>query len=330
MSRTPQHVPPLPGAAVVLALALACVPKDPYDPGPATAAPDDSTGAGSTTDAPDDPTAATTYPDDPTTGGGDPGTTGEPGTSDSGDSTGPGVAECAFTPPGVQLALTRILQGDPEDMSIQSCGHTSPDTHYTVVATDPEKLELAACADPGCGACDDADRLVLALSIPDPLPGLPPDPVPGECVRLTASWERPLDDADLCTISALALLRTDGGVPEPVPRFMYRHTETLPATDSHGPFALTGAPSGPGDLTCPCDADCCDEPPGSRRLQFTATLGKAEIEVPPMLPGDVYPAFAFGTPEGDDLFGELALVRAFVPAACDEPAQYEWLLRVTP
>lgn len=326
----PRTAPPRPGAAVALALVLACVPKDPYDPGPATVAPDDSTGADATTDLPDDPTAATTgNPDTPTTTGADPGTTGEPGTSDSGDSTGPGLVECAVTPPGVQLALTRILQGDPEDMSIQTCGHTAPAAAYTVVATAPEQLELAACAELECGACDDADRLVLTLSLPDPLPGLPPDPAPGDCVRLSAAWERPLD-GDQCTISALALLRTDGGVPEPVPRYMYRHSETLPASDTYGMFALTGALSGPGDLTCPCDADCCDDPPGTRRLRFTAQLGKAEIEVPPMLPGDVFPAFAYGTPEGDDLFGEVALARAFVPAACDAPAQYEWLLRVTP
>lgn len=327
MPRTPLHAPPLLGAAV--ALALACVPKHPYDPGSATAAPDDSTGADATTGVPDDPTT-TGAPDDPTTTGGDPDTPGEPGTSDSGGGTGPGVAECAFTPPGVQLALTRTLDDVSEDMSIQACGHTLPELRYLVVATGPDHLELAACADLECGACDHADRLALTVLVPAPLPGLPPDPAPGECVSLAATWERPHDAPDQCTISALALQRTDAGVPEPVPRFMYRHTETLPATDTLSNFALTAALSGPGDLTCSCDADCCDDPPGTRRLRFTAKLGKAEIEVPPMHPGDLFPAFAFGTPEGDDLFGELALVSAFVPAACDAPAQYEWLLRVTP
>jgi hypothetical protein len=333
MPRPPLHAPPLPGAPLAVVLAVvACVPKDPPDPGAATAVPDGSTGAdGSTTDLPDDPTDPTTgdLPDDPTTGAAE--TTGEPDPSDSGESTGePSLSECPYAPPGVLLALTRIVGEAPQDMSLKTCGTTAAYDHFTVLAAGPKKLELAACADPECGDCDPTDRLLLALSIPDPLPGLPPDPGPGACVRLSATWQRPTAEPAVCDLSAIALLRSDGGLPEPVPRFMYRHSETLPATDEYAPFALTAELAGPGDVTCPCDADCCDEPPGDRRVQFTAKLGNSEIGVPPLLPGDIVPAFAYGTPEGDDLFGDLALVRAYVPGACDEPAHYEWLMRVTP
>lgn len=333
MPRTPLHAPPLSGALVAVLAVVACVPKTPQGPDAATAATDDgsTSGAGSTSQAPDEPTAATTGdpPDDTTAGA--PETTAEPGTSDSGDTTGgPSLTECPYAPPGVAVALARSLEDVPEDLSVRPCGTADAFAHRAVFAVAPDKLVLSACDDFQCGACDESDLLTLELDVPAPLPGLPIDPGPGDCAGLVATWDRPTDDPALCTISSLAVLRNSGGGPEPVPRFMYRHSGSLPATDVVGPFALTGADAGPGAQTCPCDADCCTEPPGARRVQFTAKLGMAEIEVPAIDPGDVVPAFAFGTPEGDDLFGELALVRALVPAACGAPAQHEWILRVTP
>jgi hypothetical protein len=111
---------------------------------------------------------------------------------------------------------------------------------------------------------------------------------------------------------------------------MYRYTETLPRTDVLGPFSLTGVFHEPGAIACPCDGDCCDEPPGSRRLRFLAKLWNAEIEGPAVDPGATVPLFAFGTPEGDDLYGDLTLVRAYTPGECGAPSRHEWLLRVTP
>lgn len=292
------------------------------DPGGATLSP--TTGA-SPSDTDDGTTAGTAE----TTGG----TTGQDPSSSSGDTTGttdPNFGQCPYEPPGVEAALERVDQGVPSDLSARPCGTAEDFAALAVIAADAGHLEASVCADATCGACDPAHTLTLSLTLPEPFEGLPAQLGPGDCVQLAAAWDRPGPAPDTCTLSSLALVRNSDGAPEPLPTFLYRYTETLPVTDVLGPFALTGALVGPGAITCPCQDDCCLDPPGSRRLRFIAQLWKAVIEVPPIESGDVVPAFAFATPEGDELLGTLALVRAYAPGTCDAPARHEWTLRVTP
>src|SRR5690606_24548172 len=115
--------------------------------------------------------------------------------------------------------------------------------------------------------------------------GVPEHLAAGDCVQLDLEWSRPSDDPEACALSGITLARVHNGQPAPLPALLYRYTESLPHTDVHGPFSLTGELHGPGAITCPCDGDCCDENPGSRRLRFLAALYGAEIEAPPVDPG---------------------------------------------
>lgn len=282
---------------------------------------DEPTTGGTTTGG-----AATGDPTDPTTG-----TTGPDLSTSTGDqtSTGPHFGDCPLAPSAVALGLTRNDADIVTDLGSRPCGVVEEFPALSVLTADDGQLEAILCAEPACGACAPTTTLTLSLTVPEPFEGLPAQIESGDCVRLAAAWDRPGEAPGACTLSSLVLTRFDGQL-EPVPRFLYRHTTSLPATDVAGPFALTGELVGPGALTCPCDGNCCSDAPGTRRLRFLAKLNIAEIEVPVVDPGTVVPAFAVGTPAGDELLGELALLRAHVPAACDELPEHEWILRVTP
>lgn len=326
---------PVPCPVLAITLLAACVPEVAPDPGALTAAPEPGS-TGSTGDGEgESPTTGPLVgpPEDASTG-----TTGdEPGASDSTDPTATGTdgeptpAECPYDPPDVAVTLGRTTAGVFADLSTRPCGAAEDLPALAVVAAADDHLELAVCADAACGACDPADVLALDLAIPRPFAGLPKQLAPGACLRLVAAWDRPGDgEPAACGVSSLALVRRDGGVEEPVPRFMYRHSEALPASDTVGSFTLAGEPAGPGAIACPCDDDCCGEPPGSRRVRFTAAREQWAVEVPPIHPGDEVPAFALGTLEGDDLMATVGLVAAVVPAACAAPARFEWILRLAP
>lgn len=345
---TPAHSPRYRARLAVLApLLLVACPK-PEPPGlehatdastdtelPGTTEPDDSATATPTTGAlpgdTDPPTTSDTTTDP--TSGTTTGTTGHDLSTSTGEqstTTAPHFDDCPLDPPGVVVGLTRVDADIPTDLGVRPCGAVEEFAALSVISADPDHLEATLCAEPTCGACDPASALTLSITVPEPFEGLPDPLESGDCVRLTAAWDHAGEQPGACTISSLILAHNHGGQPEPLPRFLYRHTASLPATDLAGPFSLTGELVGPGALTCPCDGDCCDDPPGTRRLRFLAALHMAEIEVPVVDPGTVVPAFVFGTPEGDELFGDLALVRSHVPVACDEPAEHEWILRVTP
>lgn len=323
--------------SLALILSVGCTPEVQPDPGALSAASD----PGTTGDIGGDATDATTTADVPTTGAPDPTTGGqadtdEPASSDSstgggGSGSGPSLGGCPLDPPALAVAVARTVNGLSTDLSSRPCGVEEALGAVSVIAAGPDHLTVAVCADGGCGACDLEDTLSVDLTIPAPALGLPPELVPGECLRLAARWD---DDATggpgACGVSSLAVLRRIGGTEEPVPRFMLHRGAALPATDTTGEFSLTGASAGPGKLTCPCDADCCLEPPGTRRVRFTAARDQWEVEAPPIDPGEVVPLFALGVPDGDDLFGTVSLVDARVPLACDGAPRYEWTLAVAP
>jgi hypothetical protein len=325
--------------ALALLVLVGCTPEGSPDPGALSAAPEPgSTGTTGETDGGGEAptTGAPTTGLDPTTGGTTGGTTGdEPGTSDSSGGTtddgGPSLGGCTYDPPGVALALARTVQGLTTDLSARDCGTAEDWPALTVLAAAPDHLEVSLCDDAACGACDPDHTLTLDLTIPAPFPRLPKQLAPGDCLHLAARWDEPADgEPAACGLSSLAVVRRAAGVDEPVPRFMYRHASALPATDTIGDFALTGASAGPGALTCPCDGDCCLEPPGTRRVRFTAARDKWEVEVPPIEPGDVVAAFDLAVVEGDDLHATLGLVNARVPSACAAPQRHEWILHVAP
>lgn len=328
---TPRHLPPPPALACMIVL-LACPgPKAP-ELADATAAAGDSDTTGTTAPGESASEAPTTGPA-PTTGG--PGSTtghvSSDSTSDStGDTTGPGFGQCPYDPPGVEATLVRVEHDVVADLSARPCASEHAFPGLQVIAATGGALEASVCADATCGACDPADTLTLALALPDESAGVPDHLAAGDCVQLDLEWSRPGDDPGTCALSGVTLARVHGGKPAPIPTLLYRYTESLPRTDVHGPFSLTGELHGPGAITCPCDGDCCDEQPGSRRLRFLAALYDAEIEAPPVDPGLTVSLFAFGDPEGGDLYGDLSLVRAHVSADCAAPPRHEWLLRVTP
>lgn len=318
-------------------LLVACPKPEPPDLDGATAADTETPGTlepepGATV-SPTTGAPSTDTGDEPTTGV-TTGSTGHDLSTSSGDDTGgttdPNFGQCPPDAPGVLVGLARSEQDVVTDLDVRPCGTSEQFPALAVIAAGDDHLEAAVCADPQCGACDPADTLTLSLTVPGPFAGLPEQLGAGDCIDLAAAWAHTSEAPGECTISSLVLVRSHDGQPDPLPTFLYRYTETLPAGDSAGPFSLTADLAGPGPLTCPCDGDCCLDTPGTRRLRFTAKLDKAEIEVPSVDPGAVVPAFAFGTPEGDDLLGSLALVRSHVPATCGEPARHEWLLRVTP
>lgn len=318
-------------------LLVGCTPEGAPDPGALSAAPDPEP-AGTTAETDGGGEAPTTGAP---TGGPDLTTVGstgdvEPGASDSSEGGtmgegGPSLGGCPDEPTGVEVKLARTVQGLTTDLSTRECGAALDLPALAVLAASPGHLELSVCADAACGACDPADTLALDLTIPAPFPGLPAQLDPGDCLRLAARWDEPADgDPAACGASSLAVVRRAGGVEEPVPRFLYRHGAALPATDEVGTFSFTGASAGPGTLACACDGDCCLEPPGTRRVRFTAAREQWEVEVPPIDPGDIVPAFALGVVEGDDLLATIALVNALVPSACAAPPRYEWILHVAP
>ncbi|MDC0723304.1 hypothetical protein [Nannocystis bainbridge] len=331
---TPRHLLPLAALASVL---VACPkPGDPEqddgsgapdDGTTGTTAPGDSAGVAPTTSAgPGDsePTSAATS-DNSTSGQ-------EPSDSTTGphdSTTEPDLGACPDDPGGVEVALVRTEQGLVTDLGARACGTAEPFAGLQVIAAGTDHLELSRCADATCGACDPADVLALALARPDDAVGLPAHLSAGDCLQLEVAWTRAGADPLQCEIGGLAVLGLRRGQPEPVPKFMYRHAAAVPHGDDLGPFGLTAVPHGPGAIACACDGDCCDGPPGDRRLRFIAALWNAEIESGPVDPGATIPLFAFGTPEGDDLYGDLSLVRARVPSDCGA-AGYEWLLSVAP
>ncbi|MDC0674935.1 hypothetical protein [Nannocystis radixulma] len=252
--------------------------------------------------------------------------------TDTGSDTGttePEFGHCPYAPGGVDVALSRLQQGVPTDLTARDCG-AAEQFSGQVISNAPDQLELAVCADATCGACDPADALTLSLALPDAVVGLPAQLAAGDCLQLGVDWNRAGADPQMCTPSGVSLVGLREGQPEPVPKFIYRYTETLPRNDVLGPFELVGILHGPGELSCPCDGDCCAEQPGARRLRFIAKLWNAEIESAPVDPGTTVPLFAFGTPEGSDLYGDISLVRAVVPSECAAPARHEWLLSVSP
>lgn len=335
---TPRHLPPL--------LALACMLVPTACPGPKAPDLGDATDAAS-----DSETTGTTAPGEtanevPTTGPATDGTDGAVPTTGSEDtmghvfpdsttstttaSTGGGPDDCPYEPAGVDATLVRVEHDVPADLSARPCASEHLFAGLQVISAVDGDLVASVCTDATCGACDPADTLTLSLTLPDGFAGVPGHLAADECVQLDLEWSRPGEDPDSCALSGIALTGLHDGTPGPVPTFLYRYTESLPHTDVHGPFALTGQLHGPGAITCPCDGDCCDEQPGSRRLRFTASLFGGEIGAPPVEPGATVPLFAFGDPEGGDLFGDISLVRAHVSADCSAPARHEWLLRVTP
>lgn len=318
---------PAPLAALLLLLS-ACPPDD-GAPGGASAQPDESAASTGNSGA-TDPT--TGDDDDVSTGEPAGGSTSGPVTSDSdilpgtvGDPTPPA---CPYDLPGVDVALDRSAQGAHTDLGARPCGDSSS-AHLVVTAAGATHLALSACSSATCGDCDPADSLALDLTIPAAFPGLPPELAPGVCLRLDLAWNKPADDPATCRVSALALVRMEAGQAEPVPRFLYHHSGSLPASDPVGPFTLTGDPAAPGEVTCPCDGDCCELQPGSLPVRFTAGLaGKGEVGLFPLEPGSSVPAFEIEPIEGDTLAASVHLVRSTVPSACDAPAQHEWLLRL--
>ncbi|WAS90324.1 hypothetical protein [Nannocystis punicea] len=332
---SPRHLVPLAALASVLA---ACpkpddpelddgsgAPDDPDTTG--TSAPSDTAGVLPTTGEPGDsePTSTSTG-ENSTSGQVPPDSTSE---ADTG-TTEPDFGHCPYEPDGVEITLARTDQGVTTDLSARECGALEQLVGLQVIAAAGDLLEVSVCADATCGACEPAATLELALALPDGLVGLPAQLAAGDCLQLDVEWSRAGADPQQCAVGGLTVVGLRGGQPEPVPKFMYRYTEAVPHGDEAGPFALTGVPHGPGAIACPCAGDCCDEPPGARRLRFIAALWNAEIESPPVDPGATIPLFAFGTPEGDDLYGDLSLARAHVPGDCAAPARYEWLLSVSP
>ncbi|WP_096332130.1 hypothetical protein [Nannocystis exedens] len=329
---TPRNLLPL--AALASVLAACPKPDDPEQddgsgaPGDSdttgASAPGDSAGVLPTTSTGSEPTSTATS-ENSTTGQGPSDST---GAADTGTGE-PDFGHCPYAPEGVDVTLVRVEQGLATDLGARECGAAEQFAGLQVIAAEVDHLEASVCADATCGACDPAATLTLALALPDGLVGLPPQLGAGDCLQLGVEWSRPGADPEQCAVGGLAVVGLRRGQPEPVPKFMYRFTGAVPHTDPVGPFALTGAPHGPGAITCPCAGDCCREPPGARRLRFIAALWNAEIESPPVDPGATIPLFAFGTPEGDDLYGDLSLARADVPGDCDAP-RYEWLLSVSP
>ncbi len=319
---------------LALLLLAGCPPEVSPDPGALSAAPATDTGDETDGDATGGTETPTTGAPEPTTGGSTAADEPDPSDSSAGGSgggTGPSLGACPFDPPGLDVAVARTVQGLTTDLSTRPCGAAEDLAGMSVIAAGPDHLELARCADGACGGCDPDDVYTLDLTVPAPFPGLPPQLTPGACLRLAARWDDASGgDPAVCEVSSLALVRRAGGTDEPVPRYMLHRGAALPATDAVGEFSLTGALAGPGAVACPCDADCCLEPPGSRRVRFTAARDKWQVEVPPIDPGDVVPMFALAVPDDDDLFGTIALVDAHIPSACDAPARYEWILHVTP
>ncbi|MCY0994317.1 hypothetical protein OV203_44740 [Nannocystis sp. ILAH1] len=332
---TPRNLLPL-----ALASVLAACPK-PDDPeqDDGSGAPGDSETTGAS--APGD--TAEVAPTTGTTSGGEeptstatsenstPGQDPSDSTTAADTSTGePDFGHCPYAPDGVDVTLTRVEQGLATDLSARECGTVEQLSGLQVIAAGVDHLEVSVCADATCGACDPAVTLDLALALPDGLVGLPAQLAAGDCLQLDVEWSRAGADPAQCEVGGLAVVGLRRGHPEPVPKFMYRFTGAVPHTDPVGPFALTGIPHGPGAIACPCAGDCCLEPPGARRLRFIAALWNAEIESPPVDPGATIPLFLFGTPEGDDLYGDLSLARADVPGDCGAQPRYEWLLSVSP
>lgn len=313
-------------------LLLAACPPEGGTPEGATAQPDGSSGSTGSTGTSEDPTTgdAPTSGDDATTGAPEGTSTGAPDGSSSGDATTTDSIPvwCPYDLPGVDIDLERTVQDVAADLGARPCG-AADSGHWRVDAGDPAHLALTACADAGCGACDPADTLALDLTIPPAFPGLPPGLDAGECLRLDLEWDKASDDPAACRVSSLVLVRTDGGLAEPVPRFMYHHSGSLPAGDHVGGFTLTGEAAPPGEVQCPCDGDCCELQPGSLPVAFTAAReGLGEVGLLPLEPGLSLPAFEIQPIEGDTLAAAVHLVRSTVPSACDVPSQHEWLLRV--
>ncbi len=286
-----------------------------------------------TTESPTDPGSSSSS-GEPTTGVGT-SSTGEPGSSSTGDgssgdtSGGLEFPTCPYEPPGVEVSVMLSDGGATQDETLRPCGDT--ETWGPLRSEDFDGLghHFQRCADDMCGACDPLDRLDLGLSVPDPFAGAGAL-LADSCARLHVAWNRPIAGDDLlCRPSMVALVELVGGAPEAVPAVLYRHTQALPTSDVVGAFELVAAAASPGVIECACEGDCCREQPGSRQLDFTLVVAGEATAIPTLESQQAIQGIDLGGVEGSPDTGQLSLVRAFVPSACLEPPQYEWLFART-
>jgi len=260
------------------------------------------------------------------------GSTGAPGSSGTGDGSsgelttgGPGLA-CMFNPPGVEVSVSVSTGGATEDKTLRPCGTAETWSPMLSDSFDGAAHHFQRCADDLCADCDPMDRLDLGLAVPDPFNGLAAHLAEGSCARVQVTWDRSVPGDDmLCRPSQVALIELREGALEPVPALLYRHTVSLAASDKIGDFELAAASAGPGAVECDCAGDCCGEQPGSRKVDFTIAMAGDATEIPTLDSQDSVQDIALVAVEGKPEIGDLALVRAYLPDACAEPAQYEWL-----
>lgn len=307
----------------VIAAPACFLPVPPVDEDPSTSSASSSGGA-STGEVPTTGGESTSTGEATSTGVAETSTSSS--TSEAGESS-TGTTEfslptCPYDPPGAVVTLAAGAEGD---MSLQACGTNKQFTRLKLMQSTGTALPFAACSDDACSECADDMAVDLDVAVPDPFSIFGAGVVEGGCYALDMKWERPTEgDPAVCQPSTVMLRRFVDGEPLVVPSLLYRLASELGVVDEVGEFSLTAAPASLGTIHCPCDGDCCEEPPGTRDVQFTIAVGGQQFMGEPL-----------GAEQAQDLalddeeveFAGISLVRSHVPSECAALPVHEWVFR---
>lgn len=273
----------------------------------------------------------------PTTSG-DSTSTGEPGSTSAGSTSGASTTDaegsdgttefslptCPYEPP---RSVVTLMTSEDGDLSLQACGTNKKFERLMLPMLTGTQLDFSVCSDAVCGNCVANEKVGLNVSIPDPFEGYGGGVVDGGCYEVEVEWERPsTEEPELCSGSRVVIRRVVDGEPLTVPSMLYRLSGVLDVVDEvDEDFALAAALAGEGTIKCPCEGDCCRDAPGTRDVQFTATIDGAEFAGEPLM-AEQSQELKLGEGEGENSAG-ISLVRSHFPSECGAPGVFEWVFR---